>query len=498
MRILNLYGLTELGAVAACSADDPDGVRHTTAGRPLPGHELRVVDGELHVLSPYVGEWFRTGDLAELDDGCLRITGRISELVNVGGFNVSPAEVETVLAGHESVAAAVVVGVGGDETGEALHAFVVPRPGAEIDRADLLRFARARIAGYKLPYAIHVVPELPLLPSGKPDRQALRAGVKPFALLSRSPLFARLSPAELDELGPKLRPQTLEPGQEICRAGEPGDSLFVLEDGLAHVLSDDGRVVAKLRRGDVVGEMSLLTGEPRSATVVAALPTQVLELRQRDFAEAIGRSPVLLANLNRILSQRLAATTAQVGVERTRGEAVALVAGPTSTSARSSRRRARRRSARSPRSTAPPPTALAELDEQLAEHELVLVTCEPGQDGSRAERDRTPSTARSRRRPTDDVAWLGRHLARTKLGLALGAGGAKGYAHVGILRVLERAGYTVDYVAGSSIGAIVGALIGLGQDSDGDRGDDAPELHRGERRRDLQALVRRHLQWARR
>ena len=175
MRILNLYGLTELGAVAACGADDPDGVRHTTAGRPLPGHELRVVDGELHVLSPYVGEWFRTGDLAELDDGCLRITGRISELVNVGGFNVSPAEVETVLAGHESVAAAVVVGVGGDETGEALHAFVVPRPGAEIDRADLLRFARARIAGYKLPYAIHVVPELPLLPSGKPDRQALRA-----------------------------------------------------------------------------------------------------------------------------------------------------------------------------------------------------------------------------------------------------------------------------------------------------------------------------------
>ena len=127
------------------------------------------------MLSPYVGEWFRTGDLAELDDGCLRITGRISELVNVGGFNVSPAEVETVLAGHESVAAAVVVGVGGDETGEALHAFVVPRPGAEIDRADLLRFARARIAGYKLPYAIHVIPELPLLPSGKPDRQALRA-----------------------------------------------------------------------------------------------------------------------------------------------------------------------------------------------------------------------------------------------------------------------------------------------------------------------------------
>jgi fatty-acyl-CoA synthase len=95
--------------------------------------------------------------------------------VNVGGFNVSPAEVEAVLAGHDSVAAAVVVGVGGDATGQALHAFVVARPGAEVDRAGLLRFARARIAGYKLPYVIHVVPELPLLPSGKPDRRALKA-----------------------------------------------------------------------------------------------------------------------------------------------------------------------------------------------------------------------------------------------------------------------------------------------------------------------------------
>ncbi len=175
MRILNVYGLTELGAVSACRADDPPSVRYTTAGRPLPGHEVRIEDGELQVLSPYGGDWFRTGDLAELQDGCVRITGRISELVNVGGFNVSPAEVEAVLAGHASVDAAVVVGVGDDATGETLHAFVVARPGAEIDRADLLRFARARIAGYKLPYAIHVVPELPLLPSGKPDRQALRA-----------------------------------------------------------------------------------------------------------------------------------------------------------------------------------------------------------------------------------------------------------------------------------------------------------------------------------
>jgi NTE family protein len=67
--------------------------------------------------------------------------------------------------------------------------------------------------------------------------------------------------------------------------------------------------------------------------------------------------------------------------------------------------------------------------------------------------------------PPADVAWLGRHLSRTKLGLALGAGGAKGYAHIGVLQVLEEAGYTVDFVAGSSVGAIVGAWLALGRDS---------------------------------
>ncbi len=70
-----------------------------------------------------------------------------------------------------------------------------------------------------------------------------------------------------------------------------------------------------------------------------------------------------------------------------------------------------------------------------------------------------------RRIRAGDVAWLGRHLARTKLGLALGAGGAKGYAHVGALYELEAAGYTVDYVSGSSIGAIVGACIASGLDA---------------------------------
>ncbi|HEY1508017.1 MAG TPA: cyclic nucleotide-binding and patatin-like phospholipase domain-containing protein [Solirubrobacteraceae bacterium] len=64
-----------------------------------------------------------------------------------------------------------------------------------------------------------------------------------------------------------------------------------------------------------------------------------------------------------------------------------------------------------------------------------------------------------------DVAWLARHLTRTKLGVALGAGGAKGYAHVGFLQALEEAGYTVDYVGGSSIGGFVATQLALGYDA---------------------------------
>jgi NTE family protein len=65
-----------------------------------------------------------------------------------------------------------------------------------------------------------------------------------------------------------------------------------------------------------------------------------------------------------------------------------------------------------------------------------------------------------------DLAWIARHLTRTKLGLALGAGGAKGYAHVGAIQTLQKAGYTVDYVGGSSIGGFVASQLALGYDAD--------------------------------
>ena len=93
-----------------------------------------------------------------------------------------------------------------------------------------------------------------------------------------------------------------------------------------------------------------------------------------------------------------------------------------------------------------------------------------------------------------DLAWLARHLTRTKLGVALGAGGAKGYAHVGVLQVLEEAGYTVDYVGGSSIGGFVATHRGARLRRAGDRPALSPDVQRGAGRQALRRPVRRRRQ----
>lgn len=189
-RILNLYGMTEIGAATCCRADDPPGVRYTTVGRPLPGYEVRIVNGEVQVRSPYVtpgyyqqpeqtaaafdGDWLHTGDLGSLDErGNLSIAGRAKDMICVAGLNVFPAEVEGFLLTHPDVVQVAIVGVPHPTMGEVLQAFVVAGLGSNLTPTVLLQFARARIAGYKLPYAIKMLSELPMLASGKPDRVAL-------------------------------------------------------------------------------------------------------------------------------------------------------------------------------------------------------------------------------------------------------------------------------------------------------------------------------------
>lgn len=343
--------------------------------------------------------------------------------------------------------------------------------------------------------------------------------------LQQISLFEGLEPAALEDIRRRLQPRQFSAGELICREGDAGASLFIIESGLAHVLVNrpaGPRMVARLRRGDVGGEMSLITGEPRSATLKAVVPTTVLELGQQAFGSILASYPILFANLAGILSRRLAGADLQLGRSQERGETVALLCGR-DTAWQTAHLIASTQAA-TPREaicidlTASLPSdtkcfrqrtveaALGMVDDLLNPRSLVLIVASLDQpdlpallqhvdrvlllgteaECSSAARAYSPIsevvliTSAGSHVPTSvgglnvvrtinsdvpqaDIAWLGRHLSRTKIGLALGAGGAKGYAHIAVLDVLETAGYQVDYVAGSSIGAFVGCWLGLGR-----------------------------------
>ena len=186
--VLERYGMTE----TLLTVSNPlDGERRAgTVGFPLPGVEARVEEesGELLVRGPQVfagylgrpeataaaftGGWFRTGDLAEVDDGYLRILGRSGEVVISGGFNVYPAEVEEVLVRHPGVAEVAVTGTPSEEWGEVVTAWVVPA-GPGFDTGALVEFAAGELAPYKRPRVVHLVEALPRNAMGKVTRSAL-------------------------------------------------------------------------------------------------------------------------------------------------------------------------------------------------------------------------------------------------------------------------------------------------------------------------------------
>jgi len=157
------------------------------AGRPLPGAQVRVVDGRIEVRGPmrmfgYAGEppldaqaWFDTGDLGEFDaEGFLHVKARTGDLIISGGENVYPAEVERVLESFPGVAAAAVFGIADDTWGQVVAAALVV-PGAPVDECELAAFLRDRLSPHKRPRHICTVPALPHTPAGKPDRAALPA-----------------------------------------------------------------------------------------------------------------------------------------------------------------------------------------------------------------------------------------------------------------------------------------------------------------------------------
>jgi len=204
-NFVHLYGLTEnlgMGTHLPASMHEPALGKLRSVGRPYDGLELRIEDAEGKTLGPgEVGEivmkspwvmrgywrnqaatdatvrdgWLHSGDAGYVDaDGFVYIVDRVKDMIVSGGENVYPAEVENALHGHPAVQDVAVIGVPDERWGEAVKAIVVLRPGMTLDAAELIRYARERIGGYKVPKSVDIVAELPRNASGKVLRRELR------------------------------------------------------------------------------------------------------------------------------------------------------------------------------------------------------------------------------------------------------------------------------------------------------------------------------------
>jgi len=183
---ISAYGTSEVPVIACCPLDQP---RLDTVGRPVPGVDVRIDStGEIQVRSEsamagylpdsetaaaFTDGWYRTGDIGYLDDdGWLRITDRLKEMVKVRGFQVAPAEIEAVLHGHPAVRDCAVFGVPDGINGEAVVAAVATEK--PVAAEELVGLVAERLASYKRPRDIVFVPEIPRLPSGKALRRVLK------------------------------------------------------------------------------------------------------------------------------------------------------------------------------------------------------------------------------------------------------------------------------------------------------------------------------------
>jgi malonyl-CoA/methylmalonyl-CoA synthetase len=180
--LLERYGMTETGMILS---NPLHGLRRPgLVGTPLPGVEVRLVEGEIEVRGPGVFReywrrpdetrdafhdgWFRTGDVAVLEDGSYRLLGRSSvDIIKTGGYKVSALEIEEVIREHPSVSDCAVTGVPDDDWGERVSVDVELRAGAKLTLEELRDWMKDRLAPYKVPKELRPVQALPRNAMGK-------------------------------------------------------------------------------------------------------------------------------------------------------------------------------------------------------------------------------------------------------------------------------------------------------------------------------------------
>ena len=213
------YGMTETSPVSTqTSADDSLEHRVGTVGQVHPHVEIKVIDpangrtvprgetGEFctrgySVMTGYWEDpertrealdadgWMHTGDLATIDgDGYARIVGRTKDMVIRGGENIYPREVEEYLYGHPAIADVQVIGIPDERYGEELMAWVVLKPGAELNLEGLRAFCDGRIARYKVPRHLKLVDEFPMTITGKVQKFRMREAAIEELGLAKAPV----------------------------------------------------------------------------------------------------------------------------------------------------------------------------------------------------------------------------------------------------------------------------------------------------------------------
>jgi predicted acylesterase/phospholipase RssA/CRP-like cAMP-binding protein len=362
-------------------------------------------------------------------------------------------------------------------------------------------------------------------------------------------LFGKLTHQELIALLDELEWRSLPSETTLFHQGDPGDSLAIVVTGRLRVeiRGEDGamRTVAELGRGEFIGELAVLTGEPRSATVVAVRDSDVVTLRKRAFEQLVLRHPQVMTRLTQVVVERLRRTTSGTApalARRARTIALVPLSAAVPLQDLASQLAAILAEAGSTlhldreRTTASfgqlNPTELPEshpanmalrgwLSEREAEHRFLLYAAEPqptpwtlrclrqadlvvlvamagastavtpieetiARLGIRARQELLLVHPPALARPAGTSRWLARrqvaahyhvrlgnpgdlrrvaNLATGRgLGLALGGGGARGFAHIGVLRALEEAGIPVDALGGSSAGALIAAAAAAGMD----------------------------------
>jgi len=204
-----IYGMTETGNMAVClrpeDHTDINLTRIKAAGKPLPGVSLKIINpdftpvptgstGEICIKSPsnmvgywkreqatthtIVNGWIRTGDAGYIDaDGYVYVCDRIKDMIICSGENIYPAEVEAVLSEHEAIREIAIIGIPDENWGETAKAFIVLNTGFTLKKRELTKYARGKIADYKIPQSIEIIDALPVNANGKIMKRELR---KPY------------------------------------------------------------------------------------------------------------------------------------------------------------------------------------------------------------------------------------------------------------------------------------------------------------------------------